>query len=253
MGKNIFISVVILVFSISGLMAGPERYDHLEMFKNKEVKEDGPKEEIVQNEKGEQIAKAVYQYNTNKQINQIIFFKNNNADGKNLYIYDENGLKQEELFNSENKLVEKVLYNRNKAGEVIEFEVFDASNVSIVKWKYQYKNGKISSGTRLVDGEASERFSNEYTDKTITQGIFADNNENAGNVIAYLENSKVVKRIKTDYTGVFFIEYKYDTKGRIEKMIFFTQDEKAKPRIEKTHLFHYSLPYNFQPGSLSLN
>jgi antitoxin component YwqK of YwqJK toxin-antitoxin module len=161
----------VLTFLVSGLIAGPERYDHPEMFKS----------------------------------------------------------------NSEHKLVEKILYNRNKAGEVIEFEVFDASNASIVKWKYQYKNGKISSGTRFVDGEASERFSNEYSDKTITQGIFVDNNENAGNVITYLENSKVVKRIKTDYTGVFSIEYKYDAKGR----------------IEKTHLFHYSASES-PSGNISL-
>jgi len=247
MRKNIYICIISLPFLfLSNLYAGPEKYDHLEAYKRAVVNAQGPAEELVQDAKGKPLAKAVYSYNEKKQIAEIKFYVNSSFDGKNIYIYDESGLKKEELYDRNNKLVEKVVYSKNHLNQVTEFEVFDANNASLLKWKFQYDDKRVASGSRYINNEMTEKFVNEYSSNGLVQHIFVDTKESTGNITVSLSNSLVTKRIKKEPAGVHSIDYFYDKEGRIEKMIFSKLGE-TEVKVEKTHLFHYTVPYVVQP------
>jgi uncharacterized protein YcfL len=245
------VKIIILSFLFSiNLYAGPEKYDHLEAFKKATVSLQGPSEEIVQSSNGQTLARAVYVYNEKKQIVEIKFFTNAVVDGRNAFSYDTNGLKQEELYDKNNKLVEKLVYVRNKLGQVTEFEVFDGSNVSLLKWKFQYDDKGVVSGSRYIKNELTEKFVNERSANRIIQHIYIDNNENPGNITVNINDSQVIKRTKNEPAGVHTIDYFYDKQGRIEKMIFSKIDE-AQSKIEKTHIFNYTVPMAVQPVKLT--
>jgi|GEM_PF-2313640 len=242
-------SILLFLFSIN-LYAGPEKFDHLEIYKQAKVSLQGPSEEVVQSSDGKTLARAVYLYNEKKQIREIQFFNNASADGKSVFTYDDNGVKQEELFDKNNKLVEKLVYTRNKLGQVVEFEVFDAGNVSVLKWKFQYDQKGVLSGSRYIKNELTEKFINEYSANKIIQRIYVDKDENPGNITVELDNSRVTRRTKTEPAGVHSINYFYDSQGRIEKMIFSKIDE-TETKVEKTHIFNYTLPMVVEPAELS--
>jgi len=234
----------------SAAYAGPEKFDHLDAFKNTTVKLDGPSEELVKDNSGKEIARASYKYNEKKQIIEIDFFKDAANDGKNLFIYDEKGLKQEELYDKNNHLVEKVIYVRNNANQVTQFEVFDGNNKSLLLWKFQYNNNRVASGSRYIDNALTERFIYEYSGQSIIQHLYFDDNSIAGSVVTDIKNARVIKRTKKEPAGARKIEYYYDSAGRIEKMIFFSEEE-SRSKIEKIHLFNYTLPLVFQPIKLT--
>lgn len=242
--KWIFLPLFLVITHIS--YPGPEKFDYLEIYKKATVKKKGPAEEIVEDNTGKKLAKAIYKYNDKNQVVEVLYYKNGKNDGKSLYVYDANGLKQEELYDKTNKLVEKIVYTTNGAGNIIEFEVFDGNNKSVVKWRFQYRNGKVISGSRYIGGELTEKFVNKYDGDSMVQSIFLDNNESAATITENSKNSQVVKRIKKDATGTQSIDYYYDKEGRIVKMIF-SREISDQPKVEKTHIFNYSLPYVFNP------
>jgi len=239
-----------VLFFQASLYAGPEKYDHLEAFKKATVTEQGPSEEIVQDSKGQTLARAVYKYNEKKQLTEITYYNQGAIDGINVFFYDEHGLKQEELFDKNKKLVEKLVYSRNKSGQVTEFEVFDGNNTPVLKWIFQYDAKGVASGSRYINKELTEKFVNEYSANGIVQRIYVDNHENPGNITVNLNNSRVIKRTKTEPTGVHTIDYFYDNNGRLQKMIF-SKIEESQPKVGKTHLFNYSLPMAHQPEKVT--
>ncbi|MDH4263761.1 MAG: hypothetical protein OEV78_12015 [Spirochaetia bacterium] len=243
------ITALFFIFSMN-IFAGPEKYDHLEAFKKAMVSTQGPSEEIVQGANGKTLAKAVYVYNEKKQISEIKFYNNSQMDGRNVFKYDANGLKQEELYDKNNKLVEKLIYSRNKLGQAVEFEVFDGNNVSILKWKFQYDNKGLLSGSRYINNEITEKFVNERSANEIIQRIYVDKNENPGNITVNINNSQIVKRTKVEPAGIHTIDYFYDKQGRIEKMIF-SRINDSKTEVEKTHIFNYTMPMAIQPEKLT--
>ena len=251
MRKNIFLTIT-MTFAVSNLLAGPEKHDHLEAYKKALVEINGPAEELVKDANGNQLAKAIYTYNDKKQIREIKYYNNATLNGRNVFEYDEIGLKQEELFDKNNKLIEKLVYTRNKQNQVTEFEVFDAKNVSIVKWKFQYDGKRVVSGSRYINNEVTEKFINKYNASGMVQQIFVDNSESAGNITVNMENSKVTRRVKKEAIGVHSIDYFYDNQGRIEKMIF-SKINDTKTEVEKTHLFNYTLPYMVAPLKVTEN
>ncbi len=230
-------------FIVSPLLAGPEKYDPLEAYKLTEVEKTGPAREVVLDMDGNQIAEAMYTYNEKGQLVESNFLNGNEPDGSHEYLYDEKGLASEKLYNTRKKLVEEVVYTRDKQGRIIRYSVLDDKGKEIIVWKFEYKNDKLVAGKRYVNDEITEYFLQEQlTPSETMQYIYADDDETVGSIKITYRDNRVVSRFKTDLTGTYEIRYLYSEDGNLNAMEFYskTNDEmETEMKLQKTHRFFY--------------
>ncbi|MES0490265.1 MAG: hypothetical protein ABUK01_09750 [Leptospirales bacterium] len=241
--------VLITIFSSAQLLAGPEKYDHMDQYKTAgPILQAGPKEQIVGEASGEVAGTATYTYNNKGQLIQSKYFINEKSDGKTVYHYDKKGLVEEVLFDAQGKTREKIVYKRNSRNEITSYIVYDGNEKKVLYWQFSYKNGKVAGGRRIIDKEVTETFKVENRSKDISvQYIYTTGGEKVGSVTIYKKDDKVQRRVKEDNTGKYMVEYKYDEQGRLYEMQY-SQHVRKKTQMKRIHHMVYSSAKNLSEG-----
>ncbi|MDH5720442.1 MAG: hypothetical protein OEZ13_07430 [Spirochaetia bacterium] len=234
------IFVFSLFLSFSALWAGPESYDHLDSFKKSSVAAKGPSEEKMETSDGKITAKAVYTYNNKGQLIRADYFADSKADGYTVYSYSNDGLSEEKLYDKKGSLIEIIKY-KIKKDLVQSYKVTTTGNKNKVEveWLFQYKDNKLAAGTRSVNKETSENFTLTENGHEKIQTIFNAQSEKMATIEYLFENGNLKSRVRKEITGVKKIDYVYDKKGRLIKMLFYDL-LKGKEKLVKTHSLKYS-------------
>jgi len=238
MGKNTISAIFLMLLASATTFAGPEKYEPLKVYTEEEVKMTGPKEEVVLDADGVEVAKALYTYNDRKQIVKVEFYKGNTRDGHLEYSYEKNRLAEEHLYNAEGKVIEKVNYKYDKSGNVSSYVVEDGEGNEMLKWVFSWSGKTLRSGARLIEGQITERFTISGNGDLFTQDIYTGANEKAGSIRIDAQNGQVTRRTRNDFTGNFSIVYSYDAKGRIIRMEFYAGNGEQS-NLQKSHHYRY--------------
>jgi len=239
--KKLFI--ILSITLITNIWAGPETFDHLSQYKQSQVKEKGPSEEIVYSGDNNKEAHAVYSYNDKNQLIKASYFLNDKFDGYTEYIYSKENLVEEKLFNNKKNLIEIIKYEYDKKNRIKSYKVSQElnKNTNVIEWTFQYNNDKLISGSRSIDKEITETFvnQNEKDSTNIIQDIFTAEGEKMAFFRYVYQDNILVKKIRNENTGIKRVDYEYDDKNRIIK-IFFYEVKSEKERLIKTHVLRYT-------------
>ena len=237
--KFIFIFCTSCLSYVSLLFAKPELYDHLDFYKKRNVPYKGPSEEVVVSTEEDFIpSSAKYEYNDKNQLSTIIFYAKDVITGKVSYVYNEIGLTDEILFNPEGGILEHIFYHLDNNGNILGYKI----EGSELHWEFQYKNGFLVSGQRLIGSTINESFvykpfNPKLQNLLLTQDLL-DERKNKIGVIDYIyKNNLLVKKVRKDrFKNIKLVEYYYTPNGVISEMRFYL-NEGGGSQLVKTHRF----------------
>ena len=180
---------------------------------------------------------AKHRYNTQNQLIQTDYFLGKQANGKRTYIYGQNGLSKENVYNAGHDLVEIITYQTNSKGKIISYHVAPEG----IHWDFKYKGSILKSGKRFThDGRKTESFTLRARNKSIlVQDLFAGNGEKIASVWHIYKRNRLVKRIRKEGSGRKKAKYIYDHKGKIKEILWYDQTKTGKFKLIRKHQFIY--------------
>jgi len=234
------ITIASIFFPVYLFASGPEKYDHMQIYKNQKVTKSGPSHEIAYDNDGKQIARATYKYNKQGQLIESLYSKENKSDGRSEYTYKKSVLKEETLYSAKDSVIEKVVYSYNKLNNMRMYSVKDGLGKEVLRWSFKYSRKKLTGGKRVINKQLTEKFTVRYhKNGKVVRDIFSSTGEKMGTILAHWSGNKLTNRTKDDTTGVYKIDYRYNNKQQLVEMIFFNT-VKGKLELAKTHKFSYN-------------
>ncbi len=208
----------------------------MEIYKQKNVKTMGPKEErvILGNQL---IASAQYFYNIKKQLIRAQYYLDDNPDGKTLYLYNKTGLFEEASFNKKNQLVEKIRYQTSPTGIISTYKILNKN----ISWNFIYKNDVLRLGKRYFKNQLTEYFViTKRTKNYYLKNLFTEDNQRIGSVEYFYKNDLLIKRIRRDNVGFRKAEHHYTLNGLLKEICLFKMNAKNIYELEKKKVLLYS-------------
>jgi len=235
--------LILLLFLtiLTPLLAGPERHDHLGRYKKNNVKQIGPKQELVY-KNGKLVASANYSYNNKNQLIKINYSRVNKSNGYTTLTYNHLGLIKENTYDNSGVINEEVVYKLNKKGFVIAYNVTDYQMNQNILWTFKYNNkmDRVISGKRLIEKKLSESFSiKNKGNGNFVRVLFNYKHERSGFIENIYYDQRLVKRIRFSNTGMREIHYIYSKFGKLTSMKFYLH-EKDKKLLMKEHILKYT-------------
>jgi len=222
---------------VSTLWAGPEIYDPLSAYKQKNQMKSLPLTGAIIEGESKYFARYIYKENLLIRVDYLNAKKE--LTGYSLFAYKNDKLVLETLHDASQTLVEEIqyVYKKDRLEKTL---IHDIKGATRIEWHYQYgKDGELLSGKRYVDKKVTESFKIERKATGVVQQIFNAQNESVGRVEATEKDGKIVFRHKTDLTGAKSAEYKYDAQNRLIEIVYY-EEIKGQKTLVKKQLFEFS-------------
>ncbi|MCS6985545.1 MAG: hypothetical protein NZM25_10535 [Leptospiraceae bacterium] len=213
----------------------PPSLDHLWPFKTERPPYQGPRREIVTSPEG--VALAEHEYDAHGRLTKTSYYKNQTKEGEVRYEYEGGKIASELLYNSQGKLLEKLVYTYNKKGDLAGYRVLNENSQEVLRWHFALHGGEIISGERYVGAELTEsfRFDSKQKEKQI---LFDGHGQIQGEIVYVQKDGLLFERTKTDFTGSRKVVYRYDEQKRLAEMSFYRQDRGAWVATKKHEFFY---------------
>lgn len=234
----------------SALLAGPEIFDPLEVYKKANTLSEHPKAEVVT--QGTTTESAKFRYEGGVLVRADYFGNKNIPAGYSLYEYDKGLLAHEQLFDAGGNLTEDIRYQYKK-DKLEKSLIHDVRGGAKIEWQYTYdKEGVLVSGKRLIGSKPTESFKLMRHTGGVSQHIYNAKGELTSKVESVYENGLLRSRMKTGLTGARYAEYKYNAKQQLVEIIYHETVRGEKTFVKK-HQFEYSLAGDAKSAPTALN
>ena len=223
---------------LSFLSSRPEKHDPLDTYKQKDVSVQGPVEErFISINTNAVLARAEHTYNARNQLIQTDYFLAGQGSGRRTYIYDQNGLPKENVYNAGHELVEVITYQTDPKGKIISYSVAPEG----IHWNFRYKGSVLKSGKRLArDGSKTESFTFRYRNKSILiQYLFSGDDRQIASVWHIYKKNRLVERTRKEGSGNKKAKYIYDHTGRLQEILWYDKTDTGKFQLARKQRFKY--------------
>ena len=210
----------------------------MDIYKQKNVSVRGPIEEkVISTDANTMLARAKYKYNARNQLIQTDYFLGGRINGKRKYLYSQDGLYKENVYNAGGDLVEVITYQKNSQGKIISYRVAPGG----IRWDFKYKGSFLKSGKRFArDGGKTESFILQVRNKSIRiQDIFSGDDKKIASVWHIYKKNKLVERVRIEGSGKKKVKYIYINKGGIQEILWYEQTNTGKFKLVRKHKFVY--------------
>ena len=233
----LFLCTVSVLFSVT-----PGKWSYMDQFVLPGKTGEGPSAEIVKDNDGKVIYKAVYTYGKNGKLANEQYLDGGSADGKTEFSYKGGNIVKEVLFSKSNKVMEykKYIYSGSTLKSI---DLYDENDDKLLTCRVgDIRNGLIyNAETVWVNKEDKETFrvTRDVNSVNLVQSIY-DGSDKLVGTLKYIvdKNGRIIKRENKQQGQERINTLEYDSTGRLVKSAFHVKQGK-ETKLVKTHFFQY--------------